>query len=440
MTRVAFIAFKLKDRDPVSIETEKWIRIFDNLGFHVHRIAGYIPEPASNDHIIPDLSSVDPRVEELAAAIFDDKQPEKRISPWLRGLADDIEGRLVSLLDDIDPDLLVVDDVFSLPLNLPFSLVLGRWLAEKKLPCVAVHHDFYWWHDRFVSGWFGDLLVNNFPLGSANVVNVTPDRASNRELYRKTGKTSKIIYSCLDFDSVSLNDPAREGERGRLFTQGVAGKGGDKTATGSGESAPGRGSHARGDGFGTIVLLPAGAWSQASIAGTAEFVRKLEAETGSPAFLVSDGAADNELDPDCPRLDIAGQAFRGAASGAGHVWRRQRLPGFGEADPVGIYAMSNIVILPEASRGMMPVIRAIACRKPVVCVDGPLMDELRELGLQFLTLDGEAVTRVAKLMDLPLLIEEMLERNFEIGRRYFSLESLTKMILELIAPVLLPAK
>ncbi len=430
MTRVAFIAFKLKDCDSVSIEAEKWIRIFDNFGFHVHRIAGYISEPASNDHIIPDLSSVDPRVEELAVAIFDEKQPEQRILPGLRGLADDIEDRLVSLLDDINPDLLVVESVFSLPLNLPFSLVLGRWLAEKKLPCIAVHHDFYWWHDRFVSGWFGDLLANYFPPGSAGVVNVTHDRVSNRELYSKTGKTSKIIYSCLDFDSAGPDDPALADERRRcLFNQGLAGKGGDRAASRSGSSATGRDRRDRRGESGTIVLLPAGAWSQAGIARTAEFVRQLEAETGCPALLVSDRAADNEPDPVCLLLD-----------GAGRGWRRQRLSDSGEADPAGVYAMSDMVILPEATRGMTPVIRAVACRKPVVCVDGPLMDELRALGLQFLTLDGEAVTRVAKLLDRPLLIEEMLERNFEIGRKYFSLESLTKMILELIAPVLLPVK
>ncbi|MEK7816903.1 MAG: hypothetical protein AAB281_01460, partial [Actinomycetota bacterium] len=66
------------------------------------------------------------------------------------------------------------------------------------------------------------------------------------------------------------------------------------------------------------------------------------------------------------------------------------------------------------------------------------LEELHAFGFQFLILDEFAVERTIKLLDYPLLMVEMVKRNFEIGRRYFSVEVLKEQIAELVSslPVL----
>ena len=47
-------------------------------------------------------------------------------------------------LGEFDIDILVAENVFALPLNLPLSMALRRVVAQTGLPTIAHNHDFYW--------------------------------------------------------------------------------------------------------------------------------------------------------------------------------------------------------------------------------------------------------------------------------------------------------
>ncbi|MHB8143490.1 MAG: hypothetical protein ACYDGX_07525 [Thermoleophilia bacterium] len=79
------------------------------------------------------------------------------------------------------------------------------------------------------------------------------------------------------------------------------------------------------------------------------------------------------------------------------------------------------------------VLSAVAYRKLLLVSGLPVLEELRALGFQFLPLDRHAVARAIKLLEHPVLMQEMLDRNFAVGRKHFSLDVLRRDMEEFIA-------
>lgn len=107
---VAFVSFRLGHADGVSIEAAKWATTFTRLGFEVVTVAG----EGHADRILPGLAidaGEPPPATDLAAALD-------------------------------DADLVVVENVCSLPLNRAATDVVATGVAGR--PAVLHHHDLPW--------------------------------------------------------------------------------------------------------------------------------------------------------------------------------------------------------------------------------------------------------------------------------------------------------
>lgn len=115
MPTCALVSFRLGGTDGVSIVAEAWGQSLASLGFTVTTVAGEGPV----DHLVPGLAIAaesPPTAAELAAA-----------------------------LDDVD--LVVVENLCTIPLNLPAARVTAEVLAGR--PAILHHHDPPWQRDRF---------------------------------------------------------------------------------------------------------------------------------------------------------------------------------------------------------------------------------------------------------------------------------------------------
>ena len=118
--RAAFCTFRLGGRDGVSVEAAKWQRAFRDLGWDVTTVAG----SGTADRIIPGL------------ALHADEPPRPS----------DVHGALA------DSDLVVVDNLMSLPLNPGATEVVAGALTGR--PALLRHHDLVWQHTRWQrAGW-----------------------------------------------------------------------------------------------------------------------------------------------------------------------------------------------------------------------------------------------------------------------------------------------
>ncbi len=412
MPAVVFISFRLKAQDGVSAEAEKRIGIFSKWGFETHRVAGYIPNPSENDHVLPELNHLDPRIESFTREIFhgggrDRDSGRDRLEHELEQLVEDIASQLEPLLDDLAAGLLVCENVFSVPLNPPLTVALSRYLESRDTPCLAIHHELIWQNPDFSDCALSDRLDAYFPATLPQLRHVATSEGSRLQILRRTGLSTSCWRNCFDFDASraadSFNAPLRED-------------------LGVGEHE-------------VMFLQPTRAVERKSIGRSLRFAEEFAAASGREVRLVVTGPCDEGYRERFEHLCSSSQV------GVVHApeWAGSRREDPAAASPYDIhdlYARCDMVTYPSSREGFgNPVLESVVHRKPLLVSGYPVLEELRGFGFQFLTLEAETADRVIKLMEHPQLLEEMLERNFEIGRRHFSLAVLEGQMEELVATV-----
>ncbi|MFA5802026.1 MAG: glycosyltransferase family 4 protein [Thermoleophilia bacterium] len=410
MTKVVFISFRLKALDGVSTEAEKWINVFEEWGCEVHRVAGHIPSPDVCDHIIPELNHIDPEIQAFTGAVFCDEPDASETEREFERICESVGRSVGAVLDDIGPDIIIAENVFSLPLNLPLTVVLCRYIEERGISCIAVHHDFYWQNPSYSSCYFKDILASHFPASMPQMMHVTINEKSREELYDRTGVAATCIRNCFDFNSPRCVDDFNSSLRADLGLK-------------NGE---------------VMFLQPTRAIERKGIGRSIQFVEDFAAASGRPARLVVTGSCEEDYNGEFGRM------CRNSAVEVFHVpgWlgRTRNEPGARSCyDVRDAYACCEMVTFPSSREGFgNPVLESVVHRKLLLVADYPVLEELRKFGFQFLSLEGDAVERAIKLMEYPPLMQEMVDRNFEIGRKHFSLDNLREDMAELVSSVPVP--
>jgi glycosyltransferase involved in cell wall biosynthesis len=170
MPTCAIVSFRLGSTDGVSIVAESWRRCLERLGFATITVAGEGP--------------VDRRVEGLAIGAA----PPPR---------DEVEAALA------DADLVVVENLCTIPLNLPAARTMLAVLRGR--PAVMHHHDPPWQRPHFSQ-------VTELPVDDSSWRHVTINELTRGQFIER-GLTATTIYNGFD---VHEPDGDRRGTRAQL--------------------------------------------------------------------------------------------------------------------------------------------------------------------------------------------------------------------------------
>ena len=140
---IGIISAKLNSVDGVSIEAAKWQKIFEAWGHRVFLCAGAIQTTPTPHYIIPELDYQDAEIHRLAHRMQADDHFSLGKYAALRRLAAHIHDGMHHFINANDIHLLDVENLLSLPLNLPAALALVDHTTTHPLPTIARHHDFY---------------------------------------------------------------------------------------------------------------------------------------------------------------------------------------------------------------------------------------------------------------------------------------------------------
>ncbi len=409
LTRVAFISFHLKALDGVSAEAEKRIEILSEWGFEVHRVAGYIPDPGASDHVISRLNDRDPEIEMFNARLFQKQRNNDEVLAELRRLVTAIGESLTVVLDQISPDLCVCENVFTLPLNIPFTMALCGCLEGRRLPCVAVHHGPTWEHPGYGQCVNENIVGGYFPASLTRIRHVATSEWGRRELLRRTGLAASLLPDCQDFNQTREIDDFNVSLRRDLRIPEDE----------------------------TMILEPAGHGAD-DFRRQFRFAAEYARASGVRVWLVTTGsqgahereAVDVSARTNDPPVEVV--------SIPGWVGGRRRDPSARSAyDLHDLYAHCDLVILPANGEVLGdPVLESAMHRKPLLVSDHPALEELRAFGFQFLNMDPDAVECSWRLMEHPQLLEEMLGRNYDLGRKHFSLEEMRRRLTDILEATL----
>ncbi len=307
MARIVFVSFRLGGTDGVSIEAAKWGRALRERGHEVLTVAG----EGTADVVVEGLAigtDREPRADELARA-FD------------------------------GADLVIVENLASLPLNVGAREVLYRILGGRK--ALFHHHDLAWQREH--------LAHLEGPRDEPDWHHVTINDISRRELAAR-GIEAITMMNTFDCDPV-LGDRART-----------------RAALGIDEEV--------------VALMAARAIARKNVAGALGLCRAL----GAKLWLL--GPAEDGYGPELERLiGASGVAvLRGVPTGL---------------DVADAYAAADLVVMSSTWEGFgNPVLESVTHQRPLALNPYPVAREILAYGFEFFDLgDHDAIRRTIKDVD-----------------------------------------
>jgi len=335
---VAIVSFRLGCADGVSVEAAKWAGALGSLGFRVVTVAGQGPV----DRLLPGLAidaPCPPTPAELDAAL-------------------------------VDADLVVVENLCSLPLNRAAAGALAAALRQR--PAVLHHHDLAWQRAPFAD-------VDGFPPTDRAWAHVTVNHRSRAELHAR-GIAATVIPNCFDAGA-----PPGDRTEARAALDVRADE--------------------------RLLVQPTRAIARKNVPGALRLAESLSATY----WLV--GPAEDGYGPELDRL-LAATTARVVTGLHG---------GLSIADA---YAASDAVAFPSTWEGFgNPTVESAIHRRPVAVGRYPVAKEIAAFGFRWFPADDPRP--LAAWLDSP--DESLLDTNLAIARRHFSLASLERRLARLLS-------
>lgn len=341
--QAVLLSYRLGGTDGVSIEATKWEWALGRLGFTVRRVAGELCDAPRRGDV---------RLPAYAIAVPDGCRADPAV--------------LTAALDGAD--VVVAENICSLPLNLEAACAAREALAAHGGRVVFHHHDLPWQRAELAT-------VRGLPPALPGALHVVVNDRSREELAAR-GIAARTIRNTFDFDAPAGNRDSTRAALGFTDTD-------------------------------VVVLQPTRAIPRKNVPGGLRFGEAL-------AGLVRDrrvvywltGPAEDGYGPTMTReLDattlpvVLGRAARTADA----------------------YAAADVVAFPSTWEGFgNPVIESVAARRPLAAHRYPVLDEIIASGLRVFSVEDPG--EVAAWLASP--DPALLEANRELARRDFSLSDL----------------
>jgi hypothetical protein len=205
---IGFVSFRLAGTDGVSLETSKWAEVLHRMGHQIYYFAGELDPPSTGDTLlsVPIAGSqlVDRAhfIHSMALWVTDHAfglvREHARLRIRMENATTILKHALLDFISRFHIDVLVAENVFALPLNLPLSMALRRVVVETGLPTIAHNHDFYWERERFSVTCVDDILVSTFPPKLPNVQHVVINTGAQHALAER-GFEGTVVYNVFDY-------------------------------------------------------------------------------------------------------------------------------------------------------------------------------------------------------------------------------------------------
>lgn len=199
--RIGFVATRLAGMDGVSLETVKWVDILGALNYDCFYFAGELEWPDEYSYHVPEAHFHHPDILRLQADLFDDYVRSPETSDTIQKIKAHIKQHLYRFHRRFQPDLLIVENALSIPMNVPLGLAITEFIAETNLPTIAHHHDFTWERERFAVSAANDYLRAAFPPTLPSVYHVVINSFAARQLALRAGVSSVLIPNVMDFET-----------------------------------------------------------------------------------------------------------------------------------------------------------------------------------------------------------------------------------------------
>jgi glycosyltransferase involved in cell wall biosynthesis len=389
--------------DGVSFEVAKWELVLNRLGHETRLCAGQLAPERLDQRLIPEMHFTHPPAQAVSVAAFDAGADPDEVRAEVERLAGELIPKIGAWLDDEGIELLIVENAWAIPMQIPLGVALARLVGERQLPTIGHHHDYAWERERFATCIVPELLDEAFPPDLPTVQHVSINGVAAADLERRRGLPSAaVIPNAYDFDI----PPAERDDYSRSMRAEL-----------------GMGSHNK------LFVQPTRVVPRKGIELAIQMVSRL----GDPhAHLMITSPAGDEGMEYMAQLhmlaDRQGVDLRYAADRFAHLRYHH--------GPKRIYALSDayleadMITFPSLYEGFgNALVESVYFGKPLLVNRYSVYEtDIRPLGFRFVEIQGAITDEVIEEVKVVLADPERrsadAKHNFELGRQYLSYEML----------------
>jgi glycosyltransferase involved in cell wall biosynthesis len=408
---IGLISTRLAGIDGVSLEASKWAEVLERGGHNCFWFAGELDKDPAKSHLVDEAHFFHPQNIWINKQIFGKNGRSPSVTDAIHNLRASIKIQLHQFIDSFNIDLLIIENALAIPLNIPLGLALSELISESQIPTIAHHHDFYWERIRFLVNAVGEYLRMSFPPKLSNIAHVVINSIACEELARRRGILATIIPNVLDFN----NPPAVNTNGYKKFLSSFGLNASDKT-----------------------ILQPTRIIRRKGVEHAIELVKTLN----DPQYklLISHEAGDEGFEYvewiKCHARE-RGVDLRLAKNRITSPWNNHKNNSNGYS-LWNVYAHVDFITFPSLYEGFgNAFLEAIYFKKPIfVNRYSTFVKDIEPKGFEVVKFEGyltkKTVQQVREIMESPEKRSEMLNRNYEIAKKHYAYESLSKKLDSLV--------
>jgi glycosyltransferase involved in cell wall biosynthesis len=408
---IGFVSTRFAGTDGVTLETSKWAKVLNEMGHNYFWFAGLLDRSPERSFLVPEAYFHNERNQWIDRQIFGRKQRDQAVTEAIYELKNHLKKKLQEFIEKFRIDLLVAQNILTIPMHIPLGIALTELIAETQIPTIAHHHDFYWERTRFSVNAVGDYLRMAFPPNLPSIQHVVINSAAQEELALRTGISSIIIPNVLDFE----NPPVVDHNETQDFRKSLNLNPGEK-----------------------MILQPTRIVQRKGI----EHAIQLVEELGDPAYklIISHEAGDEGFD----YLEWLKNNARDRGVDLRPIDIRMTDPINPDVNNVDkhtlwdVYPHADFITYPSLYEGFgNAFLEAVYFKKPLLINRYAIfVRDIEPMGFDLTVMDGyltrKTVEKVKEVLESPQRREKMVNTNFEIARKYYSFAVLRRWLIVLL--------
>lgn len=196
---VGFISTRLAGNDGVSLETMKWVHICERLGHNVFYCAGELEQGGPEGMLIPEIHFATEENMWIREHAYKNTTPPEGFFEKIESIRSHITPRIKQFISDYKIDILIPQNIFAVPLQIPLALAVTDIIKETGIPTISHNHDYYWERDCYEPNCVQDILDSVFPPKLPSIYHVCINSIAQKALKERRKIDSVVIPNVFDF-------------------------------------------------------------------------------------------------------------------------------------------------------------------------------------------------------------------------------------------------
>jgi len=196
---IGFISTRLAGTDGVSLETAKWTEVLEEMEYSCFYFAGELDRPQNQSMLCPMAHFTHPEISAINECVFGRMTRPEEITRQIEHIKQELKDDVKAFINAFHIDLIIVENAFAIPINIPLGAALTEVVSELGIPTVAHNHDFYWERKRFSVNCVWDYLNKAFPPRHPFVRHVVINSEARKQLAMRRGAASIVVPNVMDY-------------------------------------------------------------------------------------------------------------------------------------------------------------------------------------------------------------------------------------------------